>query len=140
MAAIVFTLLLPVMAILTMCDGGRRNDTCVNNESDRLTVFYSRVTNKSISITKQTDGPAIPCANVRRAGLEAKDVDEEEFRSILEDSVKLKGCVLVLFYGKQCPFSGEAVLKVNALGRSIDLFPVIAVDLQENLRSVNVYL
>ena len=44
-------------------------------------------------------------------------------------------CLLVLFYGRSCPFSAAAAPHVNALPRAFPDLQVLAVDALENGRS-----
>ena len=59
-------------------------------------------------------------------------VTPHQLEGIIEDSTRHNVCVVVLFYAPWCTFSVQFARKFNAVGRSFDSLPVLAVDLAEN--------
>ena len=55
-----------------------------------------------------------------------------ELEGILENSSMTNSCAVVMFYAPWCEFSVQFARKFNALGRSFDGLPILAVDLGEN--------
>ena len=59
-------------------------------------------------------------------------VTPHQLESIVEDAAMQNVCAIVLFYAPWCAFSVQFARKFNALGRSFDRLPILAVDLAEN--------
>ena len=59
-------------------------------------------------------------------------VTPQQLESIVEDVAMQNCCAVVLFYAPWCAFSAQFARKFNALGRSFENLPILAVDLAEN--------
>ena len=59
-------------------------------------------------------------------------VTPQQLESIVEDMATQNCCAVVLFYAPWCAFSAQFARKFNALGRSFENIPILAVDLAEN--------
>lgn len=60
------------------------------------------------------------------------NVTPHQLESIVEDAAVQNICAVVLFYAPWCTFSVQFARKFNALGRSFDSLPFLAVDLSEH--------
>ena len=59
---------------------------------------------------------------------QAVDVTPHRLESILEDPAVANCCAVVMFYAPWCEFSARFARRFNALGRTFDGLPVLAVD------------
>lgn len=59
-------------------------------------------------------------------------VTPHQLEDIVETTSVQNCCAVVLFYAPWCTFSVQFARKFNALGRSFDSLPILAVDLAEN--------
>ena len=59
-------------------------------------------------------------------------VTPHQLESIVENATVQNCCAVVLFYAPWCTFSVQFARKFNALGRSFNSLPILAVDLAEN--------
>ena len=62
----------------------------------------------------------------------AVKVTPYELEGILENPSTANCCAVVMFYAPWCEFSTQFARKFNALGRTFDSLPTLAVDLGEN--------
>ncbi len=62
----------------------------------------------------------------------AVDVTSYQLEGILENPTIRNCCALVMFYAPWCEFSAHFARKFNALGRTFDGLPVLALDLEKN--------
>ena len=59
-------------------------------------------------------------------------VTPHQLESIVENQTMQNCCAVVLFYAPWCTFSVQFAQKFNALGRSFENLPILAVDMAEN--------
>lgn len=59
-------------------------------------------------------------------------VSPHRLEAIVEDAAIQNCCAVVLFYAPWCTFSVQFARKFNALGKSFENLPILAVDLAEN--------
>lgn len=67
-------------------------------------------------------------------------VTPHQLETIVENSAAQNVCAIVLFYAPWCAFSVQFARKFNALGRSFDRLPILAVDLAESEPYVRTYV
>ena len=61
-------------------------------------------------------------------------VDDKELQDWLNATINGSRCVLVLFYARFCRFSAQLAPLYNALGRSYDKLPTLAIDAYQHNR------
>lgn len=59
-------------------------------------------------------------------------VTPHQLEEIIEDQAMQNCCAVVLFYAPWCTFSVQFARKFNALGRSFESLPILAVDMADN--------
>lgn len=81
------------------------------------------------------------CFNFRELGNDSSVIPDppqallvtpHQLEDIVETTSVQNCCAVVLFYAPWCTFSVQFARKFNALGRSFDSLPILAVDLAEN--------
>ena len=85
-------------------------------------------------ICKTEVGCDIPlnCYNYSLKERGALKVTPHKLEAILENPSVTNTCAVVLFYAPWCPYSVDFALRFNALGRSYNELPFLAVDFNEN--------